>query len=423
MTKLNTLLALVAIAISPASHSHDLLPGQQAQAQLISNATVHTPEGVLTNTDVLLQAGKIAAIGTDLAAANATVLDASGKHLYPTLIGLDNQIGLTEIGAVRATVDSREVGLINPQLRAASAFNIESEVLPTLRANGIGYAQLTPKGGMLAGQSALVQLDGWNVHDAMVAADTGVHLYWPDARLAQGKQRQEGAEHYARQHQRIIDAFTDASHYLQVPRQQIDTRWQAMAQLMRGQSSLFVHANQQRQMEHAIALAQQFKLQLVIVGGFDSYLMTDSLKAANVAVIYTHGKGLPRHADQPYDLAFQIPAMLADAGVEFALAFSGSWESRNLAFVAGQAVAFGLDKTAALNAISATPAKLLGQPRLGRIEVGAPASVILSRGDLFDPSQHGVEQMWLAGKAINLDNRHQRLYQKYQQRYQQQAQQ
>ncbi|QIZ77372.1 amidohydrolase [Ferrimonas lipolytica] len=418
MLKRYSVLALMAL-IPLCSQSHDLLPGQtQSQPQLITNATVHTPTGPLLNTDVLLKAGKIASIGTDIVAEGAAVIDASGKHLYPALISLDSQIGLTEIGAVRATVDSYEVGEINPQIRAATAFNVESELLPTLRANGIGYAQITPIGDLFAGQSALVQLDGWNINDALVKADTGVHLYWPASTLPQGQTREQAQANYQRQYDIIVAAFDDAKHYLQVPREIQDARWESMRALLQGTSTLFVHADERRQIEHAMALAAKYQVQLVIVGGYDSHQVAEQLAQQQVAVIYTHAKGLPRRIGDPYDLAFEIPAILHHAGVELAITFSGSWESRNLPFAVGQAIAFGLPPTAALNSVSKNAAKLLGQPQLGQLIAGAPASVIISGGDLFDPSKHAVERMWLDGRAIDLDNRHQRLYQKYQQRYQ-----
>lgn len=138
--------------------AHNLIPAErQQQAILLKNATVHTvSQGTLENTDVLLEQGVISAVGPGLTAENAREFDLSGKHLYPGLIALDTTLGLVEIAMARPTVDSRDVGSANPQLEAASAFNPDSELLPSVRANGITHAQIVPRGTGIAGQSALV---------------------------------------------------------------------------------------------------------------------------------------------------------------------------------------------------------------------------------------------------------------------------
>ncbi len=125
---------------------------------------------MLENTDLLMVDGKIAAIGKDLSApAGGTVVELQGKHVYPGLIALANQLGLVEIEAVRATDDTHEVTDTNPDVRAQVAYDAQSDVIPTVRSNGIklqpGISQMA---ALLMGQASLMQLDAWNWQDATV---------------------------------------------------------------------------------------------------------------------------------------------------------------------------------------------------------------------------------------------------------------
>ncbi|GAA4874381.1 amidohydrolase [Ferrimonas pelagia] len=398
-------------------------PSQNVATTLLRGATVHTGQQTLPHTDVLIKGERIVALGRKLEAPpHSQIIDLTGQHLYPALIALSVQAGLKEIGMVRSTVDSHEVGPLNPQLKASTAFNPDSAILPTLRANGIGYIQTTPQGVLLAGHSALISLSGWNLRDRLIQADSGLHLYWPTISADQRdpKQHRHAMAHYHQQHQRLLKAFDDAQRYrlaLEAGRSPVqDTRWHAMLPVLRGKVPLMVHADDKRQILHALSLAQQHQLKLILIGGYDAYQLQHQLQQAQVPVIYTHATGLPKRADEPYDLPYQIPSLLHQAGIPFALAWPGSWDSRSLAFAAGQAVAYGLPKEIALAAITQRPAQLLGLQELGEIKPGAVASLVSSRGDLLDMSTAGVHRMWLAGQPVDLDNRHSRLYRKYQQR-------
>ncbi len=177
-------LLLVTAVLSLTAQANDIVPAaKQSQAILLQDATVHTvTNGVLKDTDVLLVDGKISAIGTDLAVpAGAQVLSLQGKQLYPGLVALANQLGLTEIEAVRSTDDTTEVTNTNPDVKAVVAYNADSEVVPTIRANGFSYTLVYPNGALLMGQSALMQLDAWNWKDATVVDSVALHIKWPRA--------------------------------------------------------------------------------------------------------------------------------------------------------------------------------------------------------------------------------------------------
>jgi len=148
------LMPLVALAQIPAPS-----PAQSSPVYIV-NATIHCGDGkVLNRATVGFEKGKItfleenAVFKTD--ETMGRVIDGSGKHVYPGLIALNTRMGLDEIESVRATNDYQEVGLFNPNARAIIAYNTDSRVTPTVRSNGILYAQLCPQGGHVSGTSAL----------------------------------------------------------------------------------------------------------------------------------------------------------------------------------------------------------------------------------------------------------------------------
>lgn len=380
-------------------------------------------QGVLTNTDVLIENGKISALGPQLS-TNTTestqVVDASGKHLYPGLIALDTSLGLVEIEMVRPTVDNAEVGDVNPQISAASAYNPDSELLPTIRYNGITHAQIVPSGNGLAGQSVVVDLDAWTIEDALQPSEGQFHFYWPQIKRMpeDEKEKAKAIEKNQQAIDKIIIAFEDGYRYfLSQNAQDTDNspnlRWQAMLPLYQGKATLFAHVDSVNQIEQVIALTKKYQFKLVIVGGYDAWRLASSLREVNASVIYPHTLSLPKRKDEPVDLPFKIPSLLANAGIPYALGFSSDWNSRNLPYAAGYSAAYGVTPEQALKSVTLDAAKLLGISDLGAIAVGYQGSVVLSDGDILDPMSSKIESIWIEGRQIDLNNRHQQLYQKY----------
>jgi imidazolonepropionase-like amidohydrolase len=431
-TKLNlshrAWLSLLLVSATMPVLAHDIVPGaKQQQPILLTDATIHTAsQGVLQQADLLMVDGKIAAIGTDLTApAGAKVLSMQGKHLYPGLIALANQLGLIEIEAVRATDDTNEVTDTNPDVRARIAYNADSEVIPTVRSNGFSYSLVYPKGSALMGQSSLMQLDAWNWQDATVADGVGLHLNWPSASSVAPWWSEDKPEDVAKKNaerlQQLRNYFVQAKAYAEAKQaglnRALDSRWEAMLPVFAKQRPLFVHADDLRQIRQAMLLAKEYQLKLVIVGGRDSWRIADELAAAQVAVIFTAPYGIPEREDEANDTAFKTPALLQQAGVKFALSLDGYWDTRNVVFGAGQAMSYGLSQEQALAALTLHAAEIAGvADRIGSLQVGKAATVVVSDGDIFDYLSHQVRYMWIDGRAVDLANRNTQLQQKYQQR-------
>ncbi|RUO60576.1 amidohydrolase family protein [Pseudidiomarina insulisalsae] len=426
MKKLITAVAAATVSLSVAAH--DIVPGEpQQQPILLQNGTLHTvSHGVQANTDLLFVDGKITAIGVDLAVpANAQVLDVAGKHVYPGVIALDTTIGLREIESVRATEDADEAGVITPEVSGHVAYNPDSEVIPTIRYNGVSHAQIVPQGELITGRSSLLQLDGWTYEDAGERLNVGVHVNWPRVgintawweRRSPAEQRKANAEARKQLERTFIDAkaYYDAKQAGEL--NGTDLRWEAMLGLFDGSSTLFVHADDQRQIEEAIELTREWGFDWVLMGARDAWRMADQLAAENVRVVYGAPFGLPTRHDEAYDQAFSTPAALAQAGVNFAISYPGYWDVRNLPFAAGNAVAYGLDREQALAAITLKPAEFLGvADRLGSLEEGKQATILISDGDLLDPIGQKIEQLFIEGRLVDLNNRHLQLYNKYKQK-------
>jgi imidazolonepropionase-like amidohydrolase len=425
---LSLLVASVASLSALSSLANDMVPAKaQEKPLLLTGLTIHSATGtVLNDSDVLIVDGKIAALGTDLAAPEGTtVLALDGKHLYPGMIALANQLGLIEIEAVRATDDSNEVTQTNPDLSAKVAYNADSEVIPTIRSNGFAYSMIYPSGSMLMGQSSLMQLDAWNYQDAVVADGTGLHVRWPNASTLGSRWNPKPADEVRKANAKQLEAlqqhFKDAKAYYDAEKaglnHGVDSRWHEMLPVFDGKRPLFVHADDERQIRQAMLLAKDYGLRLTIVGGRDSWRMADELAAAKVAVIYTAPYGLPSRVDENYKQAFITPKVLQDAGVQYALSLDGYWDTRNLVFAAGQAISYGLTPEQALRSVTINAAQIAGVgDKIGSIEVGKAASLVVSDGDIFDYLGHNVTHLWIDGREVDLNNRHKQLHHKYQQR-------
>ncbi|WP_411358009.1 amidohydrolase family protein [Pseudidiomarina salilacus] len=421
-------LAAMAATVTLSAAAHDIVPGEAQQHPIVlQGGTLFTiTDGVKADTDLLLLDGKISAIGQDLEVpSNAQVIDVSGKHIYPSVIALDTTLGLTEIEAVRATEDSNEAGDITPEVSGHVAFNPDSEVIPTIRYNGVTHAQIVPQGELIAGRSSLLQLDGWTYEDMGERLNVGVHVNWPRVGIStswwESRSPEEQRKANAEARKNLERAFVQAKAYYDAKQagelEGTDLRWEAMLGLFDGSSTLFVHANDQRQIEEAMELTSEYGFNWVLMGARDAWRIAEQLANAEVRVVYGAPYGLPTRHDEGFDQAFATPAALAAAGVDFAISYPGYWDVRNLPFAAGNAVAYGLDKDAALEAITLAPAKFMGVDNVvGSLEVGKQATVVVSAGDLLDPIGQKVEMMFIEGRLVDLNNRHLQLYNKYKQK-------
>jgi len=395
----------------------------------ITNAVIHVGNGqVIDNGMIVFGDGKILDIRPSAAIADVNVLDAKGKHVYPGIIAASTNLGLAEVGAVRASSDYFELGDINPNIHTLYAYNTDSKVINTLRSNGILLAHIVPSGGSISGSSSIVQLDAWNWEDAAYKTDNGIHYNMPllsvrpnqfrrgntsqEELLKQGLERVENARKFFRE--------AKAYHSEQV-HSVVNLKYEAVKGLFNKSQSLFVHCDLVKEMMMAVDLAKEFNFKLVIVGGSDSWIIADLLQQQEVAVILSEPHSQPATDDDDVDQPYKTGAALQKAGVLFTICDDtnrGFWRQRNIPFQAGTMAAYGLTKEEALASITLNAAKILGIDNVtGSLEKGKDANIIISEGDILDMKTSKITQAFIQGREINLDNKHTQLFEKYKYKY------
>jgi len=431
------LCCLVGVLGGPAfSPAHDGIPAppQDRPVALVGGAIHTVSGGVIENGTVVFDGGAIVDVGRNVTIpSGAERVDITGRHVYPGLIEAVSQLGLAEISAVRATLDYLETGDVNPNVRAETAVNPDSERIPVTRSNGIAVAGVLPAGGLVSGMAALIMLDGWTWEDMTLAAPAGMVVNWPGMRAVDAfgaqKSTEEQRKNLREQLKRLDRIFEDARAYMKAldaartpkpaaPYPETDLRWESMIPVLRGEVPVWVTASRLDEIEAAVEWADRVGVKLVIVGGYDAPRAADLLKRKDIPVIVTPINRLPGRRHSPYDEAYTVPARLHEAGVRFCIAGAERYgNERNVPYHAAMAAAFGLPREEALRAITLSAAEILGVgERIGSVEKGKDATLIVTDGDPLEITT-AVERLYIMGRAVDLENRQTGLYRKYTEKY------
>ena len=432
MKKLIIFIQLLAAGIASQAQE-DVYPAKAYAGKLyITNGTIHVGNGqVIENGTIEIENGKIVQVGAGVTVpAGGKVVDVKGKQVYPGLILPVTDLGLKEISnGVRGSNDYSELGEYNNSIRSIVAYNTDSKIINTLKANGILLAGVTPQGGTISGSSSVVQLDAWNWEDAAYKMDNGMHLNMPTfisrpSRFAAffgiPQSQTDPTKDALKKIDEIKTLFRQAKGYLQeATHKETNLKFEALSGLFSKKQKLFVHASQVKQMLIAIDFVKEFGFDVVIVGGSESFQIADLLKQYNIAVILGDEHALPATEDDDIDQPFKTPAMLQKAGVLFALNDEhGESRYRNLPFNAGTAAAYGLTKEQALQAITLNSAKILGvDDKTGSLEAGKDANIVVSEGDILDMRTSIILHAFIQGREVSLENKQKQLYDRYMYKY------
>jgi len=400
------------------------------KATLFIGATAHLGNGeVIKNSAISLLNGKFelvadaSLIRIDPSAFD-TIYKLYGKHIYPSFIVPNTTLGITEIDAVRATKDFRETGGLNPNIRTLIAYNADSKVIRTVRTNGVLIAQVTPRGGLISGQSSVMHLGGWNWEDAVLRADDGIHLNWPNSYYNTGWWAEPGKSKKNKEYDsKIVELtklFSKALAYANSANI-MDLKMESMKGLFNGSKTLYIHSNKTSDMRDAIEFTNKLNIKkMVIVGAEDALKIIDLLKQNNIALILNRVHRLPSSQDSPIDEPFTQAKKLQEAGILFCLSYAGNMEAmgaRNLPFSAGTTIAYGQEYEKAVMSITLNTAQILGiDTNVGSIEKGKDATFFISSGDALDMRTNNVEQAYIKGVAIDLNNHQKELFEKYKNR-------
>ncbi len=402
---------------------------------VIEHATVHpvtAPD--IAGASVLVKDGKIAAIGAKIAAHGVRRIEGKGLHVYPGMINSATEVGLSEISAIRETNDTNELGEFDPQLQALAAVNPASEHIPVTRANGITSAMTLPATagaqGIIAGQAALIHLDGWTWDEMQLVRDAALEIVFP---ALQAPRRPffaaPGAPTAFREIQRAYDEkirrlkefFEEARRYETARKGgesglERDLKFEAMIPVLDGKVPVMIVAAREREMKAALEFAGEQKIRLVLAGCRELGKLGPDLKAAGVEAILGPTLETPLEQDMPYDQAYALPGEFYRAGIPFAFGTFDVQFARNLPYEASMAAAFGLPKDEALRSVTINAARIWGvADRLGSIEPGKLADLILTDGDPLE-TRTSVKKVFIAGHDVDLTTRHTRLYDKYRER-------
>lgn len=426
-------ITLSLIASLAAAAQDDVYPAKEYKGLLfIKNGTVHVGNGqVLQNATIKISNGKIEQIGQNLPipADDVKVFDATGKHVYPGLILSNSNLGLVEVNSVRASSDATEIGEYNPNIRSLVAYNTDSKVINTLKQTGVLLANIVPQGGVISGTSSVVQLDAWNWEDAAYVADNGIHYDMPalfnrpnpfaaffGTGAPQGDPVKQGLEQIAETKAFLKEARAYA---LSTDKKEPNLKFEALKGLFDKSKKLYIHADIVKQLLMAIDFKKELGIDVVVVGGSESYQVADLLKQHEIPVIVGQMHALPTLADDAVDQPYKLPAQLQKAGVLFAINDEdGQHRGKNLPFNAGTAVAYGLSKEEALSAITLNAARILGiADRTGSIEVGKDANIVISTGDILDMRTNNITHAFIQGRTLNMEDKHKQLYERYKYKY------
>lgn len=414
-------------------------PPADSGAFLLKGGTVHTVSGAtIENGAVLVRNGKIVGVGKNLSAPEGVqVIDITGQQVYPGMIDAASFIGRQKPSADQAA-DAKEMGLFNPQIRAATAMNPDNQHIPGARANGVTSVIEMPDGELLAGQMSLVHLEpGGN--DAMVAdAFTAIHLRFPAIELVPRRLYEpdaddsddlppdprpyaEAKQEYDTKIRALNQFFENARRYRrskQVKSKSLvsDLRYEALLPVLEGSKPLLITAVREREIREAVAWAEKQKVKMILADGYESYKVIPLLKAKNIPVVLGPTMSLPLDEDDPYDRSNTTPGLLYKGGVKFCIATFSALSTRNLPYQAAAAVGYGLPHDEAFKAVSLNAAEIFGLgKRYGSIDEGKVADLIVTDGDPME-AKTKVNFVFIDGKPVSVETRQKQLYEKYKDR-------
>ena len=434
----NLLLVCAALAIFCIAQSASA-QSQPPSTYALTHAKIFTLAGApVEDGTLVIRDGKIAAVGSNVdVPPGAQVIDAKGLQIYPGLFDPLTQMGLSEISAVNATVDSSETGTYNPDVVAATAVSPSSEHIPVTRAAGITEVLAVPGSGgfdfsgsrgVIGGQASAIHLAGWTINEMLIKKTVAMVVVWPVIQTSsfdfatfsrKEKPYTEAKQDYEKQVNELTDYLDRARHYAQAMGHggpsdfQRDLKLEALAPVVRGQLPVLVFADRARDIRNAIEFCDKQKLKMILAGGEEAYKVKDLLRSKGIPVILRPTLTLPSQEDDPYDSLLAQPAELSAAGVKFAFGSFDNSFARRLGQQAANAVAYGLPYDEALKAVTIYPAEIFGvADQVGSLEAGKVANVIVTNGDPLELTTD-VKFLFIKGQRTSLDNRHLRLYEKY----------
>jgi len=405
----------------------------------ITHAKIFTLSGApIEDGTVIIRDGKISAVGANVEVpAGSQTIDSKGLQVYPGLFDSITQMGLSEISAVSATVDSSETGSFNPDVVAAEAILPSSQHIPVTRAAGITEVLAVPASGgfdsggasgILGGQASAIHLAGWTINDMLLRKSVAMVLNWPAIETQsfdfstftiKRKPYSEAKQEYEKHVTELTDWLDRARHYALAVGHggradfQRDLKLEALIPVTRGELPVLVFADKARDIRNAVEFCDKQKLKMILAGGSEAYKVKDLLRSKAVSVILRPTLTDLTDEDDPYDRFLTQPAELSAAGVRFAFGSFDNSFARRLGQQAANAVSHGLLYEEALKAVTLYPAQIFNlADQVGTLEPGRVANIIVTTGDPLELTTD-VRYLFINGQLTSTDNNQKALFEKY----------
>ncbi|MCE2880854.1 MAG: amidohydrolase family protein [Planctomycetaceae bacterium] len=431
ITKTISSLAALAACATLAHAQSDIVPAKpQSRPVAVIHAVVHTARAdtpVIEDGHVVFDGGRIVSIGAGMPTLpdGCEIVDAQGMHLSPGFVAMPTNLGLVETLQVEATDDRSEFGDYRPEAVPAVAINPDSDLLTVARAAGILIAVSVPNGGTVSGSASAIRLDGWTPEDIAIDRAVGVVMTWPmvePARSLVSRRSPEDQKRRAKEELEKIGRFFDEMKAILAaraadPTVAHDERAEAMRDVLSGKDPVIVQVGSASQIESAVAWTKARGLRLVVVGGDGIEPAIPLLKAEKIPVVVSGVHRLPGNRHAPTDEAYALPRKLAEAGILFSIATADEpAHERNLPHHAATAAAFGLDREAALRAVTSNPCEIAGiGDRYGSLAPLKSATMILTRGHPLEITSD-VAAAWIDGRTIDLSSHQTQMKRKYEEK-------
>lgn len=381
----------------------------------------------IENGIILIKDGLIEAIGKDINIPDgAEVIDASGLFAYPGMIDSYCYLGLSEIGSIQATIDYRETGRINPQVRAVEGLRPDSIHIPISRSTGITAALVAPSGGLIAGQSGLIRLAGWTAPEMIIKSPVAMHIEFPAIPRRGFRREARPQEEISKQIIELKDILNNARFYqkrkefakknslLSLP--DFDEKLEFLVPVVNGELPVMISVYADNDIKAAIRFVEEEKLKAIFFGASQSWKVAEDISKARIPVVFGTLASTPPTWEDGYDALYRNPSILHKAGVKIAFSSQSASLAKDLPYNASKAAAFGLERLEALKAVTIYPAQIFGvESIMGSLEKSKLANIVLADGDILE-LRTNIKRVFIDGKEVDLSNRYTELLEKFKKR-------
>lgn len=396
----------------------------------LTGATIHTVTGDVIESGIILVNGNY----IEFVGHNARItpdyiqLDYTGKHIYPGLIDAGTSLGLVEISAVPVTVDNRELGNFNPHMRAFTAINPNGVAIPVTRVEGVTTVVSNPASGLISGKSTLINLYGYSPDSMAVKEDAALYMEWPAGGRRgwwDSREDSEIEEERKKALKELNDFWASAKFYNDMmeayaaspsgkTRPANDPIMNGMRAVVKGDLPVIIRVDRENDILAAIEWTKANPhITFILSSVAEGWRVADQIAESGLACLVGPILRTPARDHENYQRPYQNAGILHKAGVKVAIQTQDTENVRNLPFHAGYAATYGLGKEEALRAVTINTAEIFGvADKIGSIEVGKLANLVVSNGDIFE-TMEPVVQVFIAGYKLPMVSRHTLLYDEF----------